>query len=280
MAAEGRKPVIQIQFEDYALPAFDQIVNKASKFRYRGRAKGLLLASILESKEPVNFLKPKPPYRVAVEEVPEAAIKAIEREFSGLNIQLIDLRTVYPWDRQSVLGNGEGAFRFEQLLLGLNTNLLKKQACGETKELHEEVRDRKAGQKAWIDTANVCDAVVVCADLGDAITATDAAGPRNGECFRLPQGRDYLAVSVNCLKELVETNGVALHGDIQARLLKISEKSDWNFESDALALAAHNKLKFRSKLSGQEQNGSALPAITISIPAAGAVLFGNLLEEP
>jgi 2-oxoisovalerate dehydrogenase E1 component beta subunit len=33
-AAGGMKPVVEIQFADYVFPAFDQIVNKASKFRY------------------------------------------------------------------------------------------------------------------------------------------------------------------------------------------------------------------------------------------------------
>jgi hypothetical protein len=35
MAAEGARPVVEIQFAAYAYPAFDQIVNEASKFRYR-----------------------------------------------------------------------------------------------------------------------------------------------------------------------------------------------------------------------------------------------------
>jgi 2-oxoisovalerate dehydrogenase E1 component beta subunit len=35
MAAEGARPVVEIQFADYVFPAFDQIVNEASKFRYR-----------------------------------------------------------------------------------------------------------------------------------------------------------------------------------------------------------------------------------------------------
>ncbi|KAJ5756893.1 uncharacterized protein N7511_007075 [Penicillium nucicola] len=182
-AAEGRKPVVEIQFADYVFPAFDQIVNEASKFRYRegatgsnlggmvirmpcggvghgalyhtqspeslfchipgfkvimprspSQAKGLLLSAILESKDPVIFLEPKILYRAAVEEVPEipytlplsraevlkqgadltivsygrplytcqAAIEAIEKEIPGVTIELIDLRTIYPWDRETV----------------------------------------------------------------------------------------------------------------------------------------------------------------------------------
>jgi 2-oxoisovalerate dehydrogenase E1 component beta subunit len=34
-AAEGMKPIVEIQFADYVWPAFDQIVNEGSKFRYR-----------------------------------------------------------------------------------------------------------------------------------------------------------------------------------------------------------------------------------------------------
>jgi 2-oxoisovalerate dehydrogenase E1 component beta subunit len=35
LAAQGARPVAEIQFADYIFPAFDQIVNEAAKFRYR-----------------------------------------------------------------------------------------------------------------------------------------------------------------------------------------------------------------------------------------------------
>jgi 2-oxoisovalerate dehydrogenase E1 component beta subunit len=34
-AAQGMRPVAEIQFADYVYPAFDQLVNEAAKFRYR-----------------------------------------------------------------------------------------------------------------------------------------------------------------------------------------------------------------------------------------------------
>ncbi|EEH06468.1 2-oxoisovalerate dehydrogenase [Histoplasma capsulatum G186AR] len=183
-AAEGMKPVAEIQFADYVYPAFDQLVNEAAKFRYREgatgshvgglvvrmpcggvghgalyhsqspeslfthipglrvvmprsptQAKGLLLSSILECNDPVVFMEPKILYRAAVEHVPteaytlpldkadvikpgkdltvisygqplylcSAAIEAAEKAFKGVSIELIDLRTLYPWDRSTIL---------------------------------------------------------------------------------------------------------------------------------------------------------------------------------
>ncbi|CAF3463942.1 unnamed protein product [Fusarium graminearum] len=182
LAAEGMRPIAEIQFADYVYPAFDQLVNEAAKFRYRdgtcgrsvggltvrmpcggvghgglyhsqspeslfthipglkvimprspAQAKGLLLAAI-RSNDPCVFLEPKILYRAAVEQVPTGsyelplskaevlkegkdvtivsygqplylchnAIKQAEQDL-GISVELIDLRTLYPWDKKTVL---------------------------------------------------------------------------------------------------------------------------------------------------------------------------------
>lgn len=39
-AAQGMRPIAEIQFADYVYPAFDQLVNEAAKWRYREAATG------------------------------------------------------------------------------------------------------------------------------------------------------------------------------------------------------------------------------------------------
>jgi len=196
-AAEGMKPVAEVQFADYVFPAYDQLVNEAAKIRYRAgkagypdpaidapgsegrmtnsglvvrmpcggvghgalyhsqspeslfthvpglrvvmprsplQAKGMLLSAILQCPDPVIFFEPKILYRAAVEHVPTepyflpldkaeivkpgkditvisygtplyncaAAIEAAEKDF-GISAELIDLRSIYPWDRPTIL---------------------------------------------------------------------------------------------------------------------------------------------------------------------------------
>ena len=103
--------------------------------RSPAQAKGLLLAAIA-CNDPVVFMEPKILYRSAVEQVPNepykntlckaeilregrditivsygqpiyicsSAIAAAEKDF-GISIELIDLRTLYPWDYETVLGS-------------------------------------------------------------------------------------------------------------------------------------------------------------------------------
>ena len=179
MAIGGARPLIEIQFDGFVYPAFDQIVSHMARFRFRTRsnvslpivvrwpngggiaphefhgdspeayfvhtpgltvvipstavdAKGLLAAAA-ESPDPVLFLEPKVLYRAGREDVPSgyytlpigrarirragddvtvvtyggmvrvamSAAEELERE--GVGCEVIDLRTLKPWDRDTVL---------------------------------------------------------------------------------------------------------------------------------------------------------------------------------
>ncbi|MBA3580992.1 MAG: alpha-ketoacid dehydrogenase subunit beta [Gammaproteobacteria bacterium] len=179
MATNGLKPIVEIQFQDFIYPAFDQIVSEAAKLRYRSGnqysaplvirtpygggirgglyhsqsaeayfchtpglkvvipstpydAKGLLLAAIADP-DPVIFLEPKALYRAVKGEVPEGyytvdlstlrtvrdgkdvtvfcygamvpiASKAAELAAAqGIDVEIIDLRTLLPLDEEGVL---------------------------------------------------------------------------------------------------------------------------------------------------------------------------------
>ena len=102
--------------------------------RSPAEAKGLLINAILHDNDPVVFMEPKVLYRAAEEYVPReayslpldkaevlkkgksltvvsygqplylcsAAIDAIEKDMQGVEIELIDLRAIYPLDRDTV----------------------------------------------------------------------------------------------------------------------------------------------------------------------------------
>jgi len=193
LASMGHRAIAEIQFADYIWPAFDQIVNEASKMRYRSggqynaagltiraphmsvghgglyhsqspegfflgvagvkvvvprgpiQAKGLLLSSIRDP-NPVIFFEPKILYRSSIEHVPlspyilplssaeilrsgsdltivswgtplyviETALSLLSSPPSSLaklvpddvrkaTVEVIDLRTILPWDRQTII---------------------------------------------------------------------------------------------------------------------------------------------------------------------------------
>ncbi|HGH0905642.1 TPA: alpha-ketoacid dehydrogenase subunit beta [Staphylococcus pseudintermedius] len=178
-AMMGKRPIAEIQFAEYILPATNQIMSEAAKMRYRSNndwqapltirapfgggihgalyhsqsiesvftstpgltvvipstpydAKGLLLASIA-SNDPVLFFEHKKAYRLLKEEVPEGYYTAplgkadVKRQGSditvfsyglavnyclqaadllkdeAIDVEVVDLRTVYPLDQQTII---------------------------------------------------------------------------------------------------------------------------------------------------------------------------------
>ncbi|EPC7163899.1 alpha-ketoacid dehydrogenase subunit beta [Staphylococcus pseudintermedius] len=178
-AMMGKRPIAEIQFAEYILPATNQIMSEAAKMRYRSNndwqapltirapfgggihgalyhsqsiesvftstpgltvvipstpydAKGLLLASIA-SNDPVLFFEHKKAYRLLKEEVPERYYTVplgkadVKRQGSditvfsyglavnyclqaadllkdeAIDVEVVDLRTVYPLDQQTII---------------------------------------------------------------------------------------------------------------------------------------------------------------------------------
>lgn len=178
MAAAGLRPVVEMQFSGFALPAFNQIVSHVSRMNNRSRgkynmpiiirmpyggginalehhsesleavwghipglkvvipstphdAKGLLIAA-LESKDPIIYMEPKRIYRAIKQEVSEdkftvpigkakvvnqgtditvvaygAMIREVQKAIvmakaEGISVELIDLRTIYPIDKETI----------------------------------------------------------------------------------------------------------------------------------------------------------------------------------
>ncbi|HCD8599215.1 TPA: alpha-ketoacid dehydrogenase subunit beta [Staphylococcus aureus] len=178
-AMVGKRPIAEIQFADFILPATNQIISEAAKMRYRSNndwqcpltirapfgggvhgglyhsqsiesifasspgltivipstpydAKGLLLSSI-ESNDPVLYFEHKKAYRFLKEEVPEkyytvplgkADVKREGEDLTvfcyglmvnyclqaadilaadGINVEVVDLRTVYPLDKETII---------------------------------------------------------------------------------------------------------------------------------------------------------------------------------
>src|SRR5690625_2446441 len=175
----GMRPIAEIQFADFIMPAVNQIVSEAAKIRYRSNndwtcpitirapygggvhgalyhsqsieaifanqpglkivmpstpadAKGLLKSSIRDN-DPVLFLEHKRAYRLLKEEVPEedylipigkADVKRVGTDVTvitygicvhfakqvatklakeGIDVHLLDLRTVYPLDEAAII---------------------------------------------------------------------------------------------------------------------------------------------------------------------------------
>lgn len=181
MAMSGLRPVVEMQFDGFAYPAFNQIISNVSRMHNRSRgkykasmvirfpyggginalehhsespealyahipglkvvvpssphdAKGLMIAAI-ESDDPVIFMEPKRIYRAIKQEVSDekfsipigkakvlnegtdvtvVAFGAMIRECqkamvlakeAGISMELIDLRTIYPIDKETIVNS-------------------------------------------------------------------------------------------------------------------------------------------------------------------------------
>jgi len=178
MAVSGLRPVVELQFEGFTFPAFNQILSNVARIQNRSRgkygapmvirfpygggvnalehhsdspealfahipglkvvipstphdAKGLMITA-LESNDPIIFMEPKRIYRAIKQEVPDekytlpldkarvvqegsditlvafgAMIRECQKaivmaEEAGISVELIDLRSIYPIDRETI----------------------------------------------------------------------------------------------------------------------------------------------------------------------------------
>lgn len=181
MAAAGLRPVVEMQFSGFALPALNQIISHAARLRNRSRgkyptpivirmpyggginalehhsesleamyghipglkvvipstphdAKGLMISAI-ESNDTIIFMEPKRIYRAIKQEVAEdkftipigkakvlskgehvtvvaygAMVREVQRAMvmaakKGISVELIDLRTIYPIDKETIINS-------------------------------------------------------------------------------------------------------------------------------------------------------------------------------
>lgn len=188
MALSGLRPVVELQFDGFTYPSFNQLISNVSRMNNRSRgmykapmvirfpyggginalehhsespealyahipglkvvipssphdAKGLLIAAI-ESNDPVVFMEPKRIYRAIKQEVSDdkfsiplgkakvltegsdvtvVAFGAMIRECqkaivmakeAGISVELIDLRTIYPIDRETITTSIKKTGRF------------------------------------------------------------------------------------------------------------------------------------------------------------------------
>lgn len=181
MAVSGLRPVVELQFDGFTYPAFNQLISNVSRMHNRSRgayktpmvirfpyggginavehhsespealyshipglkvvvpstphdAKGLMIAAI-ESDDPIVFMEPKRIYRAIKQEVSDEkfsipigkakvltegtdvtiiAFGAMIRECQkamvmanevGISVELIDLRTIYPIDKETIVNS-------------------------------------------------------------------------------------------------------------------------------------------------------------------------------
>jgi len=209
-----------------------------------------------------------------------------------------------------LLGRGQDTFTLRQLMLGLSVNLLESNrrtedaasgkiygfefmdiVCEPPSGGNMKRIDVKSPGKCWLSVVNRADAVVLCANLGQAITPMDENNERNPSCNIMPPGCGYLAVPLSCLTYLIVQQGWQ-ESDLNAKQVeafKISDDYFWKITGNPFEDCAHSgqqiqtcwerenllqKLTKRGGLRGMLKDGKQIRSC-VHICPSGAVVFGE-----
>lgn len=209
-----------------------------------------------------------------------------------------------------LLGQGQDTLTLRQLMLGLNVNLLQSRhqtedaasgkvfgfefmdiVCEPPMGGNMKRASVKSPGKCWFSIVNKADAVVLCANLGQAISPVDENNERNPNCNILPPGSGYLAVPLSCLTELILRQGrqdLDLN-EKQTEIFKISDDHFWKISGNPFDDCTHGgqqtqtcwerenllqKLTKRGSLNGILRDAKQIHACTYIYPS-GAVVFGE-----
>jgi len=203
-------------------------------------------------------------------------------------------------------GSDQDAFRFRQLLLGLNINMLccvQKTEIASSRMLYGyELLDIisepgkgtcmrqmsiEATGRDLLHIARLADAVVIGAGFGDVIEPVKCGNDGKSKvCDRVPLGFDYLTAPISCLDKLISRHGTTIDA-FNNCYIEISAGTYWVVSESSFQVCGHEigsedncwriKETFQHletrKLQKIRTNGSIYPPS--EMPLEGAVVFGK-----
>ncbi|KAF2246401.1 hypothetical protein BU26DRAFT_44873 [Trematosphaeria pertusa] len=234
--------------------------------------------------------------------IPDNRVPYVEPHADAIEV----INVLEPLGDALVCGVKTDKFLFRELMLGLNTNLLKTVASirkSSGKKLYgfefmDVVTEPGRGTcmkklevlsqgKNWLEIVNAVDAVVVCSELGEAITAVEGSGRKSTNCSKIPMDLDYLAATLPCLAQLAGREGGELSTGSQH--VKIAENTLWELRGDPFGVCQHNNANdtcwkrsdLVQRLVPERYFGFMGPVLAPKhsplkqIPVSGAVVFGK-----
>jgi hypothetical protein len=142
-------------------------------------------------------------------------------------------------------------------------------------------------RKDWLELVNAVGTVIVCSELGEAISAVKGSTRKSPKCNELPQSHDYLAATLPCLSRLAKQKGM----DISAGSdhIRLSDTAVWRLTQNPFIpcpheAASHETCWRRPGLLQQVARRRRFSVPTVQspsrtrsaqlIPTNGAVVFG------